>query len=133
MSKRNIKKFPELFDVTLDDAVRDLQKAINYGDYLAEQKMLSGGDSHDYKSEYRRQRRAALSNKEVCNAKDAKARAEQADEFAKTSLEDFEKSEIELTYLGDLFKNNHDRIEALRTIISSKKQTLETYRQNAVN
>ena len=122
-----INKFPELMDIDLDTAVKNLQKAVNYGDYLAEQKKSVAESIYDKKVLYRKQRRVALSNKDICSGKDAKARAEQADEYASDELINFEKGEIEGNYLADLFKNNHDRIEALRTIISSKKQNLDNY------
>jgi hypothetical protein len=131
--KEQLKKFPDLFDLDLDQAVKDLQKAINYGDYLAHQKKISAEDACDKKEALRKEKLIALKSKDICSGSDAKTREEQAMDHAAGQLKSYEQNQIELDYLTDLFRNNHVRIEALRTIISSKKQNVDHYRQNSIS
>ena len=51
--------------------------------------------------------------------------------LCEVEIEQLDKAEIEADYIKDLLMNNHDKTEALRTIVSSKKTVFEKTYNNA--
>lgn len=113
---------PMTSDLTLDTAADKLVQCVSYGDYLAEERKKSRIDAYNKKKAYRQQRLVGLQN---ADGKDAKAREAQADHFAEVEQEAYETEDIHADFIQDLMRNNHDKAEALRTIISAKKAQYE--------
>ncbi len=99
-----------------------LVSVVNYGDYLAEQRKLARNEANTAKRLYKQQRLIGL---EEANGRDVKIREAQADKFAENELEAYETLDVEADYIRDLMSNNHDKVEAVRSILSSKKQQYE--------
>lgn len=113
-------------DLTLSEAEDWLLKVVSYSDYLAEQLKDQRIARKHLKKIYKQQKRIFLAQ---ATGRDSAERQLDAEVNAASFLDAFEAAEIEEGFIRDLLDNNHEKAEALRTIISSKKTVWEkTYR-----
>jgi hypothetical protein len=109
-------------DLTLDTASDLLIKTVSFGDFLAEERKKARIQAYNSKKAYRQQKLVGLKQ---ADGKDAKTRESEADHFAEAQQDAYETDDIQADFIQDLMKNNHDKSEALRTIISAKKSQYE--------
>lgn len=108
----------ELADLLVD--------VVNYGDYLAEQRKLARNAANDAKRLYKQQRLIGLTN---ADGRDAEIRKAQADDYCQSELTAFDTADVQADYIRDLFSNNEQKVEAIRSVLSSKKQSMERHTQ----
>ncbi len=109
-------------DLTLEQAEKVLIQTVNYGDYLAAERKKARTIAKDKKKAYKHWKFVYL--KKAVGG-DAKAREAEAEDNAQLFFDEYDSAEIEADYIKDLLGNNHDKTEALRTIVSSKKTVWE--------
>lgn len=108
--------------LSIEDTEEMLVKLNNYGDYLATQRKAQRLEARSRKELFKHWRLVYLKQSTLG---DAKAREAEADNLAKVFLKDFDVAEIEADYIKDLLSNNHDKVESLRSILSTKKTVWE--------
>ena len=109
-------------EITLDEAERVLIRTVNFGDYLAEKLKESRLEAKNLKAAFSQKKEIQLI---ASSARDAKARELQAENQCFEIWSSWQSAEIESNFIQDLARNNHDKAEALRTVISSKKTVFE--------
>jgi isopenicillin N synthase-like dioxygenase len=116
-------------DLTIEDAEKMLIQTVNYGDYLAAERKKARLRAKNLKKAYKHHRFIYLKKS---TAKDAKTREAEAEDLAREFFDLFDEADIEADYIKDLLSNNHDKTEALRSVLSSKKRVFEQYERNRV-
>ena len=113
--------------MTIQEAEEMLVRVVNYSDYLAEARKAQRLLAKDLKKVYEHWKWVYLkdANKNKVTIGDATAREAYAEDLASAFFDEFDTADIEADYIKNLMFTNHDKVEALRTIISSKKTVWE--------